>query len=238
MPTGAVVPSSAVPTPAVAHAAPRWEVVASLSGSGGAQPASFSIVPGAIQWRAGWTCGRGHLQITTDPPPPKGGPLVDASCPGEGKGYSIQTGPIRLGVATPGPWKVVVEQQVDTPLAEPPLPTMAAGRLLARGQFYGVERKGSGSAVLYQLPDGNRALRFEDFEVSLNTDLFVWLSEAPAPKTSAEAVAAPHQVLGELKSTLGPQNYLVPADLANSRIRSVVIWCEPVAIAYAVAPLA
>jgi len=81
-------------------------------------------------------------------------------------------------------------------------------------------------------------MRFEDFDVSQNTDLFVWLSEAPAPKTSAEVVAAPHQVLGDLKSTIGTQNYVLPADLPPDRIRSIVIWCQPVAIAYAAASLA
>jgi len=45
---------------------------------------------------------------------------------------------------------------------------MAAGRVLARGDFYDVERKGHGSAV-YELPNGTRALRFEDFDISLST---------------------------------------------------------------------
>ena len=71
-----------------------------------------------------------------------------------------------------------------------------------------------------------------------NTDLFVWLSEAAAPKTSADAVGAPKVDIGNLKSTLGNQNYEVPADLPTERIHSIVIWCEPVHVAYSGAVLA
>jgi len=77
----------------------------------------------------------------------------------------------------------------------------------------------------------------EEFEVSSNTDLFIWLTDAPEPHTSAEAVKAKRVVLGNLKSTLGNQNYEVPADVPIEQLRSVVIWCEPVAIAYSAAHL-
>jgi hypothetical protein len=73
--------------------------------------------------------------------------------------------------------------------------------------------------------------------VAQNTDLFVWLSEARQPRTSAEAVGAGRVSVGNLKSTLGNQNYEVPPDVPTERIRSVVIWCEPVAIAYSAAIL-
>ncbi len=50
-------------------------------------------------------------------------------------------------------------------------------------------------------------------------------------------MAAPKVDLGNLKSTLGDQNYEVPADLPTDRIRSIVIWCEPVHVAYSGAAL-
>lgn len=111
------------------------------------------------------------------------------------------------------------------------------GSVVAKGEFYNMEKTGKGSARLYALGDGRRILRFDDFEVTNNTDLFVWLSEAERPQTSAEAVNTPKVDIGNLKSTIGNQNYEVPADLPTERIRSVVIWCEPVAVAYAAAPL-
>jgi hypothetical protein len=91
-------------------------------------------------------------------------------------------------------------------------------------------------ARVYELDD-RRVVRFENFEVSTNTDLFVWLSEAVAPRTTVEAQAAPRVSIGNLKATLGDQNDEVPPDLPDDRIRSIVIWCEPVSVAYIAAPL-
>lgn len=220
-------------------AAARWETVLTLEGNGNQTTAPFTILDGAIQWRARWSCTSGSLTVTSDPPPRRPAPLIEArTCPLEGEGFSIVTGQVRLDVAATGPWKMVVDQQVDVPLNEPPLPAMASGRVLGQGDFYDVEKNGKGTARLYQLADGTRALRFEDLEVNQNTDLFVWLNTAANPKTSSDAVAGDYWVLGNLKSTVGSQNYVIPADIPVDRVRSIVIWCQPVAIAYAAAALA
>ncbi|MBA3746209.1 MAG: hypothetical protein H0W96_01790 [Solirubrobacterales bacterium] len=60
----------------------------------------------------------------------------------------------------------------------------ARDKVLARGSFYKIERKGRGSATLYRLPGGRLALRMADFATESNTDLFVWLSEARRPRTT------------------------------------------------------
>ena len=133
---------------------------------------------------------------------------------------------------------MIIDQQIDTPLREPPFEGMATAPVLRQGTFFPVEKEAKGSARLYQRADGARVLRLEEFEVTTNVDLFVWLSEAPSPKTSAEAVAAPHKVLGNLRSTLGDQNYVLPPDLPLEKIKSIVIWCEPIRIAYGAAVLA
>ncbi|HVM05855.1 MAG TPA: DM13 domain-containing protein [Acidimicrobiales bacterium] len=225
-------------TTVVSRAAPRWETVTTLQGSGPSRTAAFTIIDSAIQWRVRWTCDAGRLTITSDPPPRKPRPVAEGTCPGKGEGFGIHTGSIRLDVATTGPWTAVVDQQIDTPLVEAPLAGMAPETLVGAGPFSPVEMEGKGTARLYELADGTRLVRFEDdFEVSTNTDLFVWLSEAEAPKTSEEAVASPFVQLGNLKSTLGSQNYVVPAGVPTDKVRSVVIWCAPVAIAYAMAPL-
>lgn len=229
---------AAAGTAPVSRSAPRWETVTTLAGSGRAQTARFDILDAAIQWRVRWTCEAGSLRITSDPPPRKARPVAEGACPAEGEGYAIHTGAIRLTVDTPGPWVAVVDQQIDMPLVEQPLDGMAPETMIAEGDFGPVEMEGKGTARLYELADGRRIVRFEeDFEVSANTDLFVWLSEAESPTTSKEAVDSPYVELGNLKSTLGSQNYVVPADVATDKVRSVVIWCEPVAIVYAVAPL-
>ncbi|HWB72913.1 MAG TPA: DM13 domain-containing protein, partial [Egibacteraceae bacterium] len=220
---------------ALERTAPRWE---DLARTGGAEPATLdlAVAPGAIQWRVRWTCNAGTLQLSAAGDESE--LLTDSTCPGQGEAFSIQTGRLQLAVEATGPWTVTVQQQVDTPINEPPLPDMASSPVVAQGSFYEIDKPGEGIARLYALPDGGAALRFEDFSVSTNTDLFVWLSEAERPQTSAEAFRAPHVQIAELKSTVGPQNYLVPLDLPLERVRSVVIWCEPVQVAYIAAGLA
>ncbi|MEW6153473.1 MAG: DM13 domain-containing protein [Actinomycetota bacterium] len=218
--------------------APRWETIVTLSGTGPQVTAPIEVLPDAIQWRARWKCTTGTLAVDTDPPPRRPGPLVDSeACPGEGEGFSITTGTVRLNVVATGGWELIVDQQVETPLNEPPLPAMASARVLSQGEFYNVEKQGKGTARIYQLADGTRALRIEDLEVNQNTDLFVWLDTHPNPKTSADAVSGDYWVLGNLKSTLGSQNYMIPADVPLDQVGSIVIWCAPVAIAYAAAAL-
>jgi electron transfer DM13 len=220
------------------RAAPRWEPVATLSGSS-PDAESFEVDKRAIQWRARWRCSKGRLDVSVSPRPRSSPERTGARCPDRGEASYIESGRQRLSVRASGRWRVVVEQQVDTPLREPPLRAMRsdAARVLARGRFYRVERRGRGRAALYRLPGGRHALRFEDFNTSSNTDLFVWLSEASRPRTTRQAVRAPHREFALLKSTLGDQNYLLPRDFDPQRYRSIVIWCEPVSIVYTAASL-
>lgn len=235
-------PAAAADTPTSAapdqpRAAARWETVSTFTGSGPFESPQFSILPNAIQWRVRYTCSTGTMRITSIPPPRRPAPVVDAACPKEDVGYSIVTGQVRISVEATGQWKAVVDQQVDTPLDEPLLPGMTPDRVVAEGSFYKVEVRGEGTAKLYRLPDGRRILRFENFVTAENTDLFVWLSEARRPATSKEATETPYVELANLKSTIGTQNYEIPASIPTEKIRSIVIWCAPVAIAYAAAGL-
>ena len=159
------------------------------------------------------------------------------SCPGFAFGFSIRTGPAEFDVDAIGAWEIVVDQQVNTPVAEPALAGMTDANRLAHGDFYGIDQKGSGTATLYELPGGGRALRFDPFVVTKNSDLFVWVSEAGAPRTSEEALHSPHVQIDRLKATGGAQNYLLPDTVDVDQIRSVVVWCEPVRTAYAAATL-
>ncbi|MGH9226065.1 MAG: DM13 domain-containing protein [Acidimicrobiales bacterium] len=234
----AVIPQTLDTTPDTqTKAAARWETVVTLTGTAAQTTAPFQILPGAIQWRARWKCTTGSLKVDTDPAPRRPGSLVDSTCPKEGEGFSITTGAVKLNVAATGTWDLIIDQQVDTPLNEAPLAAMASARVLGQGEFYDVEKNGKGSARLYQLGDGTRALRFENLEVNQNTDLFVWLGSAANPRTSKDAVSSDYWVLGNLKSTVGSQNYEVPSNIPIDRVRSIIIWCQPVAIAYAAAAL-
>jgi len=222
----------------VVRGGPRWETVTTLAGTGPAEPAEFKILADSIQWRARWTCDTGQLRITTDPPPRRPAALVDSACPGKGEGFAVVSGDVRLKIEATGPWQVVVDQQVDTPLREPPFEGMATAPVLRQGNFYNIEKMAKGNARLYRRADGATVLRLEQLEVSTNVDLFVWLSEIPSPTTSAAAVGGPHTVLGNLKSTVGDQNYVLPPTVSPDAVKSLVIWCEPVRAAYGAATLA
>ena len=218
--------------------APRWERVTSLSGSGDANH-PVQIAPKAVQWRVRWRCTKGRFELSQTPRPHEGNPVATDRCPGTGEAETIDTGELRLAIETEGRWRAVVEQQVTNPVAERPLPGMKApgARTLARGRFYAIERRGRGNAILYRMADGRLALRFEGFSTSANTDLFVWVSRAPRPRTTKAALRFDHVELALLKSTLGDQNYVLPRRLDQDAIRSIVIWCEPIRIAYTAASL-
>ncbi len=220
------------------RAAPRWEPVAELAGKG-KQTRSLVISRRAIQWRVRYRCPSGRIALSVSPAPSNGRARFQRRCGKRGEASWITTGKVGLTVAASRRWSAVVEQQVDTALREPPLPAMRSpgASVVARSRFYSIERKSSGEALLYRLPTGRLGLRFEGFKTSSNSDLFVWLSEAPRPRTTKQVVRARHKQIALLKSTLGSQNYLLPADIDASSIRSVVIWCEPVQIAYGAAAL-
>jgi hypothetical protein len=242
-PSSSADPFSVVPTQpadstiARRRAAPRWERVATFTGSGPATKA-FTIARGAIQWRARWRCDSGTLRLSASSRAVRRS-LEAAPCPRRGESSGFRSGRLELGVDTPGRWRLVLEQQVDTALREPALAAMRspAAHVLAHGRFYDIERFGRGTAALYRLPGGRLALRLTEFVTSANTDLFVWLDRAARPRTTVQAKRAGHRVLAPLKSTLGEQNYLLPAGTTAADIDSIVIWCEPVQIAYTAAAL-
>ena len=220
-------------------AAPRWEPVVRLSGTADATR-TVTIAEDAIQWRARWRCAAGRLSVTVSPRPRSGPAGTSGACPGTGRQAWVTSGRQALRVQATSPWSMDVEQEVDTPLHEPPTAAMRSdgARVIATGDFYEIERKGAGTAKLYELKSGRLALRMEGFRTDANTDLFVWLSEARRPHTTRAAFKAPHTELALLKSTLGDQNYLLPRGIDATKVRSIVIWCEPVQIAYTAAALA
>jgi len=220
------------------EAAPRWERVATLSGSGDASK-GVRIEPDAVQWRVRWTCRKGGFEVSQTPAPGEGNPLGKSRCPGKGQAVAIDTGELQLGVRTEGRWRAVVEQQVTDPIDEPPLEAMQAedAEVVASGRFYEIERRGRGKAVLHKLPNGRLALRLEGFDTSANTDLFVWASAAKRPRTTQQALRSDHVEFAPLKATKGDQNYLLPKVVKADAVRSIVIWCEPIRIAYTAASL-
>jgi hypothetical protein len=103
--------------------------------------------------------------------------------------------------------------------------------------MYDVDREGEGTVRIVSLPDGRRVLRLEDFFVSINSDLEIWLSEHPHPETTPEAASAEHRQVSFLKATAGEMNYELAPDVDLDRYKSIVIWCELTSNAYAAATL-
>ncbi len=238
--TGAAVsfdtpPSSA---PGTRKSQPYWTPVATIEGTGTTTSKAFTIDGASLQWRVSWHCETAPFTIV---PVNAAGQesrrkLADAlSCPADGAGFAADKGGQTLKVTTAGPWKATVEQQVDTPLVEPAPAGLGSARVIGTARVYNVDRDGEGTAKIYEMPNGSRLIRLEDFFVSINSDLELRLSESTAPKTTDEAANAPFKVVAPLKATVGSMNYEVPRDIDVSKYQSIVIWCEITRNAYAAA---
>jgi hypothetical protein len=109
--------------------------------------------------------------------------------------------------------------------------------VLSSGTFRDADssHRASGTATFYQLEDGTRILRFEDFQVTNGPDLRVLLVPAADPQ-SREDVAG-YLELAPLTGNVGNQNYVIPDDVDLSLYGSVVIYCTPFHVIFGVATL-
>lgn len=137
--------------------------------------------------------------------------------------------------------KEAVAPSTTSPASEPTTTsttTTVVGPVeLASGTFVDGDaaHQGSGSATIYELEDGSRLLRFEDFEVTNGPDLHVFLVPNPDP-TGRDDVAG-YLDLGELKGNIGNQNYEIPDDVDLSEYGSIVIYCVPFHVLFSTATL-
>ncbi|MCI0690104.1 MAG: DM13 domain-containing protein [Sporichthyaceae bacterium] len=159
------------------------------------------------------------------------------------------------------PQRLLIDERVDeaTPLAGAPVttpsvadptpttsgggapasttaPATAGPKVLGRGTFRGLAHRGSGTALLVELEDGQRVLRLEDLDVENGPDLFVYLTAAPAD-SPRNAFDDNFVTLGRLKGNQGNQNYDVPAGIGPPEYPTVVIWCKRFSVGFAVAPI-
>lgn len=213
---------------------PWWQHVRTREGGAGTTSQVVTIDQHALQWRVEWSCTAGRLAVATP-----GERLVSAECPGEGTAYGIGDGDVELRVEAGGPWSLVVDQQVDVPLEEPPLEAMTApgAERLATGEFYDIDQTGRGRVEVHRLPDGSTALRLEGFFVTPDVDLELRLSPLEEPTTTGEYLGAPSVLVHPLTVTAGSFNVTVPADVDPTDYGSVVVWCPPIQSAYAAASL-
>lgn len=214
---------------------PWWQEVEQFSGTGNTTTGSFTISERALQWRVRWECSEKPFSVVALDADGNavGHDLVDAEvCPELGTGFSVRPGDAALDITSGGPWKVTVEQQLDVPLHEEVTPEMKDGKVVATGVFYDMERDGEGTMSVYRINGGGMMLRLEDFYVTPNVDLEIDVSDRPEPKDAAEFLGAKRDRLAMLPITTGDMNFEVPDDVDLRRWNSIVVYCEPLSIAY------
>ena len=116
----------------------------------------------------------------------------------------------------------------------------AAGPVeLLSGSFVDADaaHRGTGSATIFELDDGSRVLRLEEFEVTNGPDLHVLL--VPTGETVDRDLVADvgYEDLGKLKGNVGNQNYVVPDGFDPDGAWTVVIYCEPFHVVFSTAQL-
>jgi hypothetical protein len=108
---------------------------------------------------------------------------------------------------------------------------------LLSGQFHGVAHETSGTATIYQLPDGKRVLRFTEFMTSNGPDVQVYLVAANDATDNETVTKAGFIHLAALKGNQGDQNYDIPAEVDLARYRAVTVWCRRFGVNFGTAPL-
>ncbi|WP_165360803.1 DM13 domain-containing protein [Candidatus Chloroploca sp. Khr17] len=129
-----------------------------------------------------------------------------------------------------------------TPEVEPTGPVEPTEPIaLASGTFTFIDRLhwAEGVATIYQLPDGSRILRLENFKAQNGPDLRIGIAGHPMPRSSAELHdTGPGYIEFErLTANEGNQNYAIPADLELDGFMSVVIYCRAFSTVFSTAEL-
>jgi hypothetical protein len=136
-------------------------------------------------------------------------------------------------IAQIGDDTVVPEDEQAMPDNMPAEPiVLSTGSFITIDPVHGAE----GTATIYELPEGNRVLRFEDFQSTNGPQLHVILSK-DVPTTTFAGVGEDMIDLGALKGNIGNQNYDIPADIDLSEYNSIVIYCMPFKVVFSSAEL-
>lgn len=157
----------------------------------------------------------------------------------------VEDFPVATTVAAPqpaapaGPGADLDEPETtEAAAAESPVEPEFEPVVLATGEFMDADsfHRGSGTATIYELEDGSRILRLEDFDVTNGPDLHVFVSPTAVPETSDDVMGVGYVDLGELKGNRGDQNYDLPPDVVLPEGEfSIVIYCVPFHVVFATA---
>jgi hypothetical protein len=110
--------------------------------------------------------------------------------------------------------------------------------VLVSGNFHGVAHETKGIATIYELPGGQKILRFGEFETSNGPDVQVYLVAAEDANDSETVTKAGFIHIGALKGNIGDQNYELPSDVDLNKYKAVTVWCRRFGVNFGTAPLA
>lgn len=129
-----------------------------------------------------------------------------------------------------------IAMQEDDNIIEDDMPT-SEPTALTTGNFneYDPVHRGEGTATIYELADGSRVLRLEDFRVTNGPQLHVILTRS-TPGTIFDSVGD-YLDLGPLSGNVGNQNYTIPDDVNLDEYTTVVIYCVPFSVVFSAAEL-
>jgi hypothetical protein len=96
---------------------------------------------------------------------------------------------------------------------------------------------GQGTASIYEMPNGSRALVLDPFEVTEGAHLHIIMAASPDPRSREDVLGGPYLDLGELKNDSGPQTYELPLEVALERYKSVVIYSTAFDVIFSYASL-
>lgn len=115
-----------------------------------------------------------------------------------------------------------------TSTTQPPEPV-----LLGSGTFQGLTgHRGSGTASIYDLPDGSRLLRFDEVDIGSGPKLIVYLVPGADQRGLAGGVE-----IAPLTAERGNQNYTLDPAMGLQGRWTVLVWCETFALEVANATL-
>lgn len=120
----------------------------------------------------------------------------------------------------------VMEASKEVKIAEEPMPTQP--RLVAQGDFHPRAHDVAGKALLIE-KDGQKILRFENFETINGPDLRIYLASDLGIE---DAVG-----LGPIRATEGSVNYGLPVGTDIAKYNKVLVWCYAFSILFSYAEL-
>jgi hypothetical protein len=128
--------------------------------------------------------------------------------------------------------------------SSPPITPPVTETVLQTGSFYPVVHAGYGTVKIVQKSDGKRVLRLENFTTDNGPVIYVWLSTAIEPKSSAAVSinVGDYEQLGDAipagtSYPIASQDFNIPDAVNLSSFKSVVIWCVKFKVNFAAAAL-